>query len=155
MISIVCSTRKTSAPFSSSVSPAAMIKSMMRRRCSSLGYNSLLSIPALPVMPAKGGISSHAILYHNSGGLQRRLSHFCTTSVLAVGGAVCYTDNNYGKIQKPQEEMTVKQSLSFARRLAALVLAAVMLCVAVPAAFAEDAAPRCHHHWRCKHHPYP
>ena len=38
--------------------------------------------------------------------------------------------------------MTVKQSLSFARRLAALVLAAVMLCVAVPAAFAEDAAPR-------------
>ena len=37
--------------------------------------------------------------------------------------------------------MTVKQSLSFARRLAALVLAAVMLCVAVPAAFAEDAAP--------------
>ena len=68
-------------------------------------------------------------------------SHFCTTSVLAVGGAVCYTDNNYGKIQKPQEEMTVKQSLSFARRLAALVLAAVMLCVAVPAAFAEDAAP--------------
>ena len=68
-------------------------------------------------------------------------SHFCTTSVLAVGGAVCYTDNNYGKIQKPQEEMTVKQSLSFARRLTALVLAAVMLCVAVPAAFAEDAAP--------------
>ena len=68
-------------------------------------------------------------------------SHFCTTSVLAVGGAVCYTDNNYEKIQKPQEEMTVKQSLSFARRLAALVLAAVMLCVAVPAAFAEDAAP--------------
>ena len=48
-------------------------------------------------------------------------SHFCTTSVLAVGGAVCYTDNNYEKIQKPQEEMTVKQSLSFARRLAALV----------------------------------
>ena len=37
--------------------------------------------------------------------------------------------------------MTVKQSLSFARRLAALVLAAVMLCVAAPAAFAEDAAP--------------
>ncbi len=37
--------------------------------------------------------------------------------------------------------MTVKQSLSFARRLAALVLAAVMLCVAVPAVFAEDAAP--------------
>ncbi len=37
--------------------------------------------------------------------------------------------------------MTVKQSLSFARRLTALVLAAVMLCVAVPAAFAEDAAP--------------
>ena len=37
--------------------------------------------------------------------------------------------------------MTVKQSLSFARRLAALVLAAMMLCVAVPAAFAEDAAP--------------
>jgi hypothetical protein len=36
---------------------------------------------------------------------------------------VCYTDNNYEKIQKPQEEMTVKQSLSFARRLAALVLA--------------------------------
>ena len=35
----------------------------------------------------------------------------------------------------------MKQSLSFARRLAALVLAAVMLCVAVPAAFAEDAAP--------------
>ena len=68
-------------------------------------------------------------------------SHFCTTSVLAVGGAVCYTDNNYKKIQKPQEEMTVKQSLSFARRLTALVLAAVMLCVAVPAAFAEDAAP--------------
>ena len=68
-------------------------------------------------------------------------SHFCTTSVLAVGGAVCYTDNNYEKIQKPQEEMTVKQSLSFARRLTALVLAAVMLCVAVPAAFAEDAAP--------------
>ena len=68
-------------------------------------------------------------------------SHFCTTSVLAVGGAVCYTDNNYEKIRKPQEEMTVKQSLSFARRLAALVLAAVMLCVAVPAAFAEDAAP--------------
>ena len=67
-------------------------------------------------------------------------SHFCTTSVLAVRGAVCYTDNNYGKIQKPQEEMTVKQSLSFARRLTALVLAAVMLCVAVPAAFAEDAA---------------
>ena len=60
---------------------------------------------------------------------------------LAVGGAVCYTDNNYEKIQKPQEEMTVKQSLSFARRLTALVLAAVMLCVAVPAAFAEDAAP--------------
>ena len=54
---------------------------------------------------------------------------------------MCYTDNNYEKIQKPQEEMTVKQSLSFARRLAALVLAAVMLCVAVPAAFAEDAAP--------------
>ena len=54
---------------------------------------------------------------------------------------MCYTDNNYGKIQKPQEEMTVKQSLSFARRLTALVLAAVMLCVAVPAAFAEDAAP--------------
>ena len=54
---------------------------------------------------------------------------------------MCYTDNNYGKIQKPQEEMTVKQSLSFARRLAALVLAAVMLCVAVPAVFAEDAAP--------------
>ena len=68
-------------------------------------------------------------------------SHFCTTSVLAVGGAVCYTDNNYEKTQKPQEEMTVKQSLNFARRLAALVLAAVMLCVAVPAAFAEDAAP--------------
>ena len=68
-------------------------------------------------------------------------SHFCTTSVLAVGGAVCYTDNNYKKVQKPQEEMTVKQSLSFARRLTALVLAAVMLCVAVPAAFAEDAAP--------------
>ena len=68
-------------------------------------------------------------------------SHFCTTSVLAVEGAVCYTDNNYEKIQKPQEEMTVKQSLNFARRLAALVLAAVMLCVAVPAAFAEDAAP--------------
>ena len=68
-------------------------------------------------------------------------SHFCTTSVLAVGGAVCYTDNNYEKIQKPQEEMTVKQSLSFARRLTALVLAAVMLCVAVPAVFAEDAAP--------------
>ena len=37
--------------------------------------------------------------------------------------------------------MTVKQSLSFARRLAALVLAAAMLCVAVPAVFAEDAAP--------------
>ncbi len=37
--------------------------------------------------------------------------------------------------------MTVKQSLSFARRLTALVLAAVMLCVAVPAVFAEDAAP--------------
>ena len=54
---------------------------------------------------------------------------------------MCYTDNNYEKIQKPQEEMTVKQSLSFARRLTALVLAAVMLCVAVPAAFAEDAAP--------------
>ena len=35
----------------------------------------------------------------------------------------------------------MKQSLSFARRLTALVLAAVMLCVAVPAAFAEDAAP--------------
>ena len=35
---------------------------------------------------------------------------------------MCYTDNNYEKIQKPQEEMTVKQSLSFARRLAALVL---------------------------------
>ena len=52
-------------------------------------------------------------------------SHFRTTSVLAVGGAVCYTDNNYEKIQKPQEEMTVKQSLSFARRLAALVLAAL------------------------------
>ena len=64
-------------------------------------------------------------------------SHFCTTSVLAVGGAVCYTDNNYGKIQKPQEEMTVKQSLSFARRLAALVLAVVLLCTAAPAAFAE------------------
>ena len=54
---------------------------------------------------------------------------------------MCYNDNNYEKIRKPQEEMTVKQSLSFARRLAALVLAAVMLCVAVPAAFAEDAAP--------------
>jgi len=37
--------------------------------------------------------------------------------------------------------MTVKQSLSFARRLAALMLAAVMLCVAVPAVFAEDAVP--------------
>ena len=35
----------------------------------------------------------------------------------------------------------MKQSLSFARRLTALVLAAVMLCVAVPVAFAEDAAP--------------
>lgn len=69
-------------------------------------------------------------------------SHFCTTSVLAVGGAVCYTDNNYGKIQKPQEEMTVKQSLSFARRLTALVLGSCdAVHVAVPAAFAEDAAP--------------
>ena len=142
MISIVCSTRKTSAPFSSSVSPAAMIKSMMRRRCSSLGYNSLLSIPALPVMPAKGG-AYHLMLYCIiiPAACKGVFSHFAQLPSLAVGGAVCYTDNNYEKIQKPQEEMTVKQSLSFARRLTALVLAAVMLCVAVPAAFAEDAAP--------------
>ena len=37
--------------------------------------------------------------------------------------------------------MFVKDRLSFARRLAALVLAVVMLCVAVPAAFAEDEMP--------------
>ena len=68
-------------------------------------------------------------------------SHFRTTSVLAVGGTVCYTDTDYENVENDRRKMTVKQSLSFARRLAALVLAAVMLCVAVPAAFAEDAAP--------------
>lgn len=67
-------------------------------------------------------------------------SHFCTTRP-AVGGAVCYTDNNYEKTQKPQEEMTVKQSLNSARRLAALVLAAVMLQGKETMAFVEDAAP--------------
>ena len=57
MISMVCSTRNTSAPFSSRVCPAAMIKSMMRRRSSSSGKGSLLFIACLGRVAAVNELS--------------------------------------------------------------------------------------------------
>ena len=54
---------------------------------------------------------------------------------------MCYTDNNYEKIQKPQEEMTVKQSSEFRAPSGGAGAGSCDAVVAVPAAFAEDAAP--------------